>query len=144
MQPSHPPGALDFPLEPWLSHIGEMRWPWAFPVRYLRDTGVAIAFASDWPVADINPMRSVQAAVMRQPWKAGQPSHASTLLEALHAYTLGGAYAGKDDHRLGQLAPGLLADIVIMDRDLEATPIADLDQAKAALTLCGGQITWEI
>ncbi|WP_322867949.1 amidohydrolase [Aquicoccus sp. G2-2] len=144
MQPPHPPGAMDFPLEPWLSHVGEARWPWSFPLSYLREEGVAIAFASDWPVSDLNPMRGVKAAVERQPWKAGHPGHASTLQQALHGYTLGGAYAGKDDHRLGRIVPGLVADIVIMDRDLEATPIDELDQAKAALTLCGGQITWEM
>ncbi|MCP5071689.1 MAG: amidohydrolase, partial [Rhodobacteraceae bacterium] len=79
MQPPHPPGAMDFPLEPWVSNIGEARWPWAFPVSYLRDAGVPIAFASDWPVSDVNPMRGVKAAVMRQAWKEDHPSHASTL-----------------------------------------------------------------
>jgi predicted amidohydrolase YtcJ len=143
MQPSHPPGAMDFPLLPWTERVGAARWPWSFPVQYLRDAGVPIAFASDWPVADINPMRSVKAAVMRQPWRAGDPSHASTLMQALHGYTAGGAYAGFDEARLGRLAPGMLADIAIMDRDLETLPAEDLDTARAALTLCGGRITWE-
>lgn len=143
MQPPHPPGAMDFPLQPWVARVGEARWPWAFPVGYLRATGVPIAFASDWPVSDLDPMRGVKAAVLRQPWKDGDPAHASTLLEALHGYTAGGAYAGHDDHRLGRLRAGLLADIVIMDRDLEATPPEDLDQARAALTFCGGALTWE-
>lgn len=143
MQPPHPPGAMDFPLEPWITHAGRDRWPWAFAVSSLRARGVPIAFSSDWPVSDINPMRGVKAAILRQPWDPSHPSHASTLDEALHAYTAGGAYAGHDDHRLGRLVPGLLADIVIMDRDLHATPVADLDAARAAITLSGGRITWE-
>lgn len=143
MQPPHPPGAMDFPLEPWVSRVGPARWPWSFPVQYLRDAGVAIAFASDWPVSDVDPMRGVKAAITRQPWRPGDPSHGSTLIEALHGYTAGGAYAGHDEDRLGRLAPGFEADIVVMDRDLEATAVADLDQARAALTLCGGRITWE-
>ncbi len=143
MQPSHPPGAMDFPLEPWVSRVGEARWPWAFPLAALRAQGTPIAFASDWPVADLNPMRSIQAAVTRKPWRAGDPDNASTLLEALHGYTAGGAYAGHEDHRLGRLVPGLLADIVVMDRDLETEPADRLGQARAAITLCGGAVTWE-
>ena len=143
MQPPHPPGAMDFPLLPWVEKVGEARWPWAFPVQTLRDAGVPIAFASDWPVSDVNPMRGVKAAVTRQAWKDGQPSHASTLQEALYGYTAGGAYAGFDEGRLGQLIPGYLADIVVMDSDLQATPADELDQARVALTLCSGEITWE-
>lgn len=67
MQPPHPPGAMDFPLQPWISHVGESRWQWVFPMPYLRDVGVPIAFSSDWPVSDQDPMRGVKAAVTRQP-----------------------------------------------------------------------------
>ncbi|WP_121061897.1 amidohydrolase [Chachezhania antarctica] len=143
MQPSHPPGAMDFPLQPWVSKVGPKRLAHAFPVQYLRDRGVKIAFASDWPVADVDPMRGVQAAVTRKAWQAGDPSHASTLMEALHDYTAGGIYAGHDEDRLGRLAPGLQADIVVMDHDLEAMPVEELGTARAALTLCAGRVTWE-
>lgn len=143
MQPAHPPGAMDFPLLPWTAKVGEARWPWSFPVSFLRGAGVPVAYASDWPVSDVNPMRSVKAAITRTAWKEGQPSHASTLMQALHDYTAGGAWAGFDEARLGRLAPGMLADIVVMDRDLESGPVEELDKARAALTLCGGQVTWE-
>lgn len=143
MQPPHPPGAMDFPLDPWTTKVGAARWPWAFPVSYLRAQGVPIAFASDWPVSDLNPLRGVKAAVMRQPWRDGDPAHACTLHEALHGYTWGGAYAGFAEDRTGKLATGYLADIVIMDRDLEAIPPEELDQARAAITLSEGVPVWE-
>ena len=143
VQPPHPPGAMDFPLLPWIDRVGEARLPWAFPVQYLREAGVPLAFASDWPVSDVNPMRGVKAAITRKAWVDGHPSHASTLMEALHGYSAGGAYAGHDEHRLGRLAPGMLADVVVMDHDLEALPVDDLDKPRAALTLCGGEVTWE-
>jgi len=143
MQPQHPPLALDFPFLPWTAKVGEARWPWSFPVQYLRDEGVPITFASDWPVADIDPMRGVMAAVMRKPWKEGHPSHASSLMQALSYYTVGGAYTGFDENRLGRLAPGLLADIVVMSHDIESLAPQDLGTARAALTLCGGEVTWE-
>lgn len=143
MQPPHPPGAMDFPLEPWVTHVGEARWPWSFPVTDLRDAGVPIAFSSDWPVSDINPMRGVKAAIMRKPWRDDHPAHASTLMQALHGYTFGGAYAGHSETRIGCLKAGHLADIVIMDHDLTSLPPQDIDRCGAAITLCGGQITWE-
>lgn len=143
MQPSHVPGAMDFPAVPWTERVGEARWPWAFPVAELRAQGTPVAFASDWPVADLDPMRNIQAAITRKAWREGDPDQASTLLEALHDYTAGGAYAGHQEHRLGHLAPGMLADVVVMDRDLEATPAEQIGTARAALTLCGGEITWQ-
>ena len=143
MQPPHPPGAMDFPLEPWMSRVGEARWPYAFPVADLRARGVHLAFASDWPVSDLNPMRGIKAAVGRQPWRPGLPAQASSLIEALHGYTAGGAYAGHAENRLGRLVAGHLADIVILDGDIEATPHDQLDSVRAAVTLCGGRITWQ-
>ncbi|MEO0679941.1 MAG: amidohydrolase [Pseudomonadota bacterium] len=143
MQPPHVPGAMDFPGEPWKSRVGEDRWAWAFPIKTLRDDGVPMAFASDWPVSPLDPMRGFKAALTRPSWAEGLPDQRSTLMETVHGYTAGGAYAGFDDHRLGRLSPGLLADIVVMDRDLEATPPQDIDQARAAITLVDGEIVWE-
>ena len=143
MQPPHPPGAMDFPFEPWRSRVGQGRWPFAFPVRALSDDGVPVAFASDWPVSDIDPMRGVKAAMTRKPWDADCPDNAFSLIEALRGYTAGGAFAGFDEGRLGTLAPGLLADIVVMDHDLESLAAEDVDQARAAVTLCGGAVTFE-
>lgn len=143
MQPPHPPGAMDFPLEPWRSKAGKGRWPQAFPVRALLNDGVPLAFSSDWPVSDIDPMRGIKAAVVRERWSEDCPDNRLSLTEALYGYTAGGAYAGFDEHRLGRIAAGMQADIVVMDRDLEALAPEEIDTARAALTLCGGETTWE-
>lgn len=143
MQPSHPPGAMDFPLLPWSAKVGEARWPYAFPLGALRDLGVPICFASDWPVADIDPMRSVQAAMTRKPWREGHPDNSVSLQDALNYYTYGGAYAGFDEYRLGSLKPGMLADIVVMDRDLESLTPEEVGSAHAAVTICDGVVIWQ-
>ena len=88
-------------------------------------------------------MRGVKAAMTRKPWDADCPDNAFSLIEALRGYTAGGAFAGFDEGRLGTLAPGLLADIVVMDHDLESLAAEDVDQARAAVTLCGGAVTFE-
>lgn len=143
MQPPHPPGAMDFPLEPWVSRVGEARWPNAFPVAALRDDGVPLAFASDWPVSDIDPMRGVKATMTRKPWSDECPDNRVSLEQALHGYTAGGAYAGFDEDRLGTIRPGLQADIAIMDHDLESLQAEEIDQARAAVTICAGEVVWE-
>lgn len=143
MQPPHPPGAMDFPMMPWTARVGESRWPHAFPVRALKNDGVPVAFASDWPVSDIDPMRGVKAAMTRPLWSEVCPDNRMTLLEALHGYTAGGAYAGFDETRLGRIEPGMKADIVVMDHDLEQMPPEEIDKARAAITLMDGAVIYE-
>ena len=57
MQPPHPPGAMDFPLEPTISRIGRKRWPLCYAWRTLKNAGAHIVFASDWPVSPHRPDR---------------------------------------------------------------------------------------
>ncbi len=144
MQPPHPPGALNFPLEPWLSRTGPARWPHGFPVRALRAAGVPQAFASDWPISPLDPMLGVRAAMTRPRWSEACPDNRLSLAEALHGYTLGGAHAGFDENRLGMLRAGRQADVVVMDCDLESCDPEQIGTARAALTLCAGTLTWEV
>lgn len=144
VQPSHPPLAMDFPRDPWAAMVGEALLKHAFPDKALREANVPIAFSSDWPITDINPMRSVKAAMTRPKLSDDCPDNTCTLHEALHAYTAGGAYAGFDEDRLGMLKAGMLADLVIMDSNLEKLPIDVLDQAKARTTIVDGQIVWGV
>jgi predicted amidohydrolase YtcJ len=142
VQPSHPPGAMDFPLFPTLDKIGRDRWADAYLTRTLRDAGARIVFASDWPVADINPLRSIQAAVTRQPYEGGQDERL-TLREALAAYTIGGAYAEHTEDRKGMLRVGYLADVVILSGDVEAVPADQIASLGVKKTICGGRIVWD-
>lgn len=143
MQPPHYPGANGSPLEPFLGRIGAARWPCAFPWRALWDAGARIAFATDWPVSPLAPMRSIRAAVTRRPWANGVPDHRASLTEAIAAYTAEGAYAGFMEDKCGRLAPGMQADLVVLDADIEATPEEDLHKVAPALTLCAGRATFE-
>jgi predicted amidohydrolase YtcJ len=142
VQPSHPPGSMDFPLFPTLDKIGRDRWRDAYLTRTLRDAGARIVFASDWPVADVNPFRSIQAAVTRQPYEGAQDERV-TLREALAAYTIGGAYAEHTEDRKGMLRPGYLADLVILSGDIEAVPADQIASLHVEKTICGGRIVWD-
>jgi len=142
VQPSHPPGALDFPLFPTLEKIGRGRWRDAYLTRSLRDAGARIVFASDWPVADVNPLRSIQAAVTRAAYEGAQ-DETLPLRDALAAYTIGGAYAEHTEDRKGMLRPGYLADLVILSGDIEAVPLDRISTLSVEKTICGGRIVWD-
>ncbi|MES0152125.1 amidohydrolase [Mesorhizobium sp. M0018] len=142
MQPPHPPGAMDFPLEPTLSRIGRERWPLSYAWRTLKQAGAHVVFASDWPVSRVDPILGIQAAVLRKPWAEGDPDQSFSLLEALAGYTVEGAYAEFMEHRKGRLKPGYLADLVVLSADIEATEPASLHKVRPVSTICGGKITY--
>ena len=141
VQPSHVPGAMDFPLFPALDKIGRDRWKDAFLTCTLAEAGARVVFASDWPVADIDPLRSIQAALARQPFDGAQDERL-TLHQVLAAYTIGGAYAEHTEDRKGMLRPGYLADLVLLDGDIEAIAPERIATLSVARTICGGRTVW--
>lgn len=143
MQPSHPPGAMDFPLEPTVSRIGRDRWPLSYAWRTLKEAGAHVVFASDWPVAAIDPILSMQAALLRKPWADGDPDQSFSLQEAVAAYTVEGAYAEFAEQRKGVLKPGYMADLVVLSADIEKTAPAELHKLRPVTTVCGGKVTYQ-
>jgi len=69
---------------------------------------------SDWPVAPMNAILGMQAAILRNNWI---PEERLDLGTALHAYTEGAAFAEFSDHYKGHLSPGMLADMVVLKRE---------------------------
>jgi predicted amidohydrolase YtcJ len=71
------------------------------------------------------------------------PAQRIRVEEALRAYTAGGAWAGFREGDTGVLAPGRLADVVVIDRDLRAVPPETIRQARIVTTVVGGRIVFE-
>ncbi|UDL88577.1 amidohydrolase [Mesorhizobium sp. PAMC28654] len=141
MQPPHPPGAMDFPLEPTVSRIGPARWPLSYAWRTLKDAGAHVVFASDWPVSPIDPILGIQAAVLRKPWAQSDPDQSFSVRESLAAYTVEGAYAEFAEHRKGALRPGYMADLVVLSADIEAIDPEMIHHVRSQITICGGKVT---
>src|SRR5690606_33617156 len=98
--------------------LGKARLGGAWAVRSLLDAGARVTFGSDWPVAPLDPLLGLQAAVLRQTLDGRHPGgwvpkQRITLGEAMVAYTASNAYAGFQEDRLGRLAPGMIADMVV-------------------------------
>ena len=140
VQPPHAPGAMDFGMEPSLTNIGAGRMGDAYLSRSLAGAGVRLAFASDWPVADVSVLRGVQAAMTRPAYEGGA-SECLGLMDSLHAYTAGGAFAAHTDHMTGRIVPGLAGDLVLLDGDIQTVAVGDIGKMGIALTICGGNIT---
>lgn len=123
--------------------IGEKRLETSFAYGSLVRSGAHVCMGSDWPVAPIDPLTGLEAAVNRetidgknpQGW---YPEQRVTLAQAMRCYTREGAYAGFNDRKLGLIAPGFLADFVVWDRDFFTVEPHALVQAKVLRTIVGG------
>jgi len=122
--------------------LGPERASWQYPFRSLMASGAALAAGSDWPVSSPDPVLGIHVAVSRvAPGEQGEPLIAAerlTLAEALTAYTAGSARVNHAD-QAGRIAPGMLADLVVLDRDPFAGPPRHIHQARVAATFVGGQ-----
>lgn len=123
--------------------IGEERLKTSFAFGSLVRSGAHVCMGSDWPVAPIDPLTGLDAAVNRETLdgqnpQGWHPEQRVTLAQAMHSYTQEGAYAGFNEKRLGLIATGFLADFVIWDRDFFDIDSHLLVKAKALKTIVGG------
>jgi len=108
--------------------------------------GVALAFGTDYPVEPITPFRGLYAAVTRQSEdgkKRYYPEQRLTIDQAIAAYTLGSAYAEFAEKEKGSLQPGMLADFVVLDRDITSIPAEKILDTKVLRTVVGGKTVYE-
>ena len=144
MQPYH---ALDDGR--WAEkRIGRERCETTYAFRNLIDQGATLAFGSDWPVAPLSPLLGIYAAVTRRTLDGLNPggwipAQKITVEEALTAYTRGSATAAFDEHHLGSLRAGYLADFVVLSEDILRIDAARIDEVKVDMTVVGGRVVYE-
>jgi predicted amidohydrolase YtcJ len=122
--------------EPVAERLWADRLDGAYAYRSLHASGARLALGSDAPVEEMDPLRGLRDAVLRT-WR---PHEALDLQAALEALTVTPAWLAGDADRRGRLAPGLLADLTILDRD----PFDDLAGAVVADTWLGGRSTVDV
>ena len=132
----------------WAGNIGPERAARGWVYRGIHESGGRLAFGSDWPVVTLDPRFGINMAVNRTTpegtpeggWHADQKL---PLAVALEAYTSGAAYASFDEQRKGRIAPGMLADLVVMSADVFAAPPAKLLDAKVDVTIFDGRVVFD-
>ncbi len=142
MQPLHVPGNSLMGADLYLSRIGRDRWAGGFPARSLRDSGARVVYSTDWPVVPLDPTLTIRESVCRKPWAEGLKPENLTLAETLEAYTRAGAWVEFREGEKGVLAPGMLADLVMLDGDIEAAAPEAIDAIAPMLTICDGAVTF--
>src|SRR5256884_9545217 len=129
--------------------IGPERAKTTYAFRSLLDSGATLAFGTDWTVAPLDPMLSIYAAVTRRTLDGKHPNgwipeQKISLEEAIRAYTVGSAFAEFQENEKGTIAPGKLADLVILSRDIFQIDPNEIEKAKVVLTIMDGRVVYEV
>ena len=129
------------------ARLGHERARYSYAWRSFLDHGVALAFGTDWPVAPLDPMLGLYAAVTRATLDGKNPGgwfpeEKITLPEAIEAYTMGAAFAEFQEREKGSITPGKLADMVILgDNVFDMKPEA-IRNVKVEATITGGRVIY--
>jgi predicted amidohydrolase YtcJ len=136
VQFSHAPSDRDLADRNWGDKTdGAYAW------RSLLDAGAVLANGSDAPIEELDPLLGIRAGVLRSldDRPAWHPEQAVTVQQAFEATTTAPAWLCGDERRRGKLAPGYLADLVVLDRDPFEIDPAELPEVRVVATMLGGR-----
>ena len=123
----------------YLREIPQEQMPWLYDVAGLQRAGAVVAAGSDCPVTAPEPILAIAAAMRRRSRKGAQLAGEPASFEAaISLYTSAAAHAGFIEHERGRIAPGLLADMVLLDGSPE-----EPERLKPVMTILGGQVAWQ-
>ena len=126
--------------------LGPKRAATSYEWAAFLNKGVTLAFGTDYPIEPVSPFRGLYAAVTRKSENGKQeffPEQKLTMDQAIAAYTTGSAFAEFEEKEKGKLMPGMLADFVVLDRDVTAMSAEKLLQTKVLRTVVGGKTVYE-
>ncbi len=145
MQPIHATSDMHMADKYW----GE-RTKYAYALKTQLDMGSHVAFGSDAPVESPNPFWGIHAAVTRQradgsPGPEGwHPEQRLSVQQALEGFTTGPAYAAYAEDRQGRLAPGCLADLIVLEKDPFVCNLAETKDLQSSATMVGGEWVFKV
>lgn len=108
------------------------------PYRSLLRSGAVLAFGSDAPITELNPLYGIHAAVNR-----GSAAERLSVSEAVYAYTVGSAYAEFQEDEKGSLTAGKLADLIILSDDIFLIEPEKIRNARVLMTIVDGRIVYD-
>ena len=137
---------LDYDTRIVHARAGEELAATSYAFHTMKTLGMHVSNGTDCPVEAPDPMRGVQCAVTRRPIDGSlppyNPQEAMTVEEALLSYTAEGAYASFEEDVKGRIAPGMLADFVVLSDDPFGAEPGELAKIHAELTVLGGRVVY--
>ena len=136
VQFSHAPSDRDLADRLWADRLDG-----TYAFRSLLDSGALVANGSDAPVEELDPLAGIAAGVLRSidERPAWRPEQTLTVEQALHATCVAPTFLSGDERRRGRLIPGMLADLVVLDRDPLAVEPEELRDLQVVATMVGGR-----
>ena len=125
--------------------IGKERCETSYAIKTFADLEVALVFGSDWTVAPLDPLTGIDAAVNRIPVggkKSWHPEQRISVEEAVKAYTTNPAYAAFEETGKGSIAPGKLADFVVLSDNIFEIAPEEIKNAGVEATIFGGKVVY--
>jgi predicted amidohydrolase YtcJ len=128
--------------------IGPERLKTTHAYRSLLDAGAVLAFGSDWPVAPMVPLMGIYAAATRRTLDGKHPNgwvpeQKITVAEAVHAFTVGSAFAEGEESIKGSIAPGKLADLVVLSEDIFHVNPVEIENTRVETTIFDGKVIYQ-
>ena len=142
MQPSHLLTDMNWAE----SRLGPARAEHSYAWADFLHHGVVLAFGTDYPVEPVTPFRGLYAALTRMSEdgkKTYYPAEKLNIEQAIAAYTTGAAFAEFAEKQKGKLAPGMLADFIVLDQDITAAQPPKVPATKVLRTVVGGKTVYE-
>jgi predicted amidohydrolase YtcJ len=125
--------------------LGPERTLSCYRQRSFLDRGIPLPGSSDRPVVTGTPLLGIADLVLRRTSSGAPfgPDEALTAEQALHAWTLGSAYATFEEHRRGSLVPGKLADLAVLSGDLTTVDPEQIAELRVLATVVGGEVRFD-
>lgn len=146
MEPIHAePGTVEI----WGKAVGEKRLPYSFAWNDLLKANAKLVFSSDWPAClSLNPIRGLHVAVTRRnpqgfPENGWVVNQKISMADAVYAYTYMGSYASFEEKIKGKIAPGYLADVIVLSQDLFTIDPMSTHTTQVDLTVFDGKVIYE-
>jgi predicted amidohydrolase YtcJ len=127
--------------------LGPTRSRWQYPIASVARTGAVVSGGSDWSVSSLNPLDAIEVGITHQqpdepnqrPWNPAERVNLPTMIAM---YTINAAYQNHLERETGSIEVGKLADLVVLDRNLFETPVAEIHTARVGRTLLEGRTVW--
>lgn len=132
-----------------VNKIGNERLKTTFAFNSFINKGIKVCFGSDFPVATLNPIEGIYAAVTRHTADGLNPDglipeEKITVEHAVNSYTINAAYAAYEENLKGSISKGKLADFIVLSKNIFEIDYAEIKNTFVEKTIFDGKIIYSI